>query len=357
MEAISGMNQIQIMKYAGSMQQIAYIRPVEAREGRARGMGMLDVKSGPLTYQIMTDKCLDIAQVSYRGVNFNFMSKPGLQGRNNYDTSATQAGRSIMGGLFFTAGYENVSAPCVADGVPYPLHGRMRTTPAEHVCADAYWQDDNYVIRAAGTMREATLFGENFQLRRSITSVLGADSIQVADEAQNQSFAPQPFMLMYHCNLGWPFLSEHTRFYIPSKSVEPRDDASRGHESACDTMEAPKDNEPEWVFTHRLRADADGNTHVLAVNQDLQMGLRLDFNITNLPYFIQWKSIASGDYVAGLEPANCSVQGRAWHQEHGLLHIVPPFASVRTDLRFTFFAGTDVARFVDEYTAAARNWK
>lgn len=59
-----------------------------------------------------------------------FLAKPGLEGRNQYDTNGEEALRSIMGGLFFTCGLENICAPCTVEGKDYPMHGRMRTTPA-----------------------------------------------------------------------------------------------------------------------------------------------------------------------------------------------------------------------------------
>lgn len=57
------------------------------------------------------------------------------------------------------------------------MHGRMRTTPAEHAGADAYFDGDEYVISVKGEMREAELFGENMVLRRTIETRLGFNSI------------------------------------------------------------------------------------------------------------------------------------------------------------------------------------
>ena len=49
------------MKYMGSMQQAAYIRPVTFAEGRSTGLKAYEVKNGPLTYKLMADKCLDMS--------------------------------------------------------------------------------------------------------------------------------------------------------------------------------------------------------------------------------------------------------------------------------------------------------
>ena len=122
------MDKKELYQYVGSMQQMAYIRKVTCEEGRSTGLRMFDVKNECLQYQVMCDKCLDVAGFSYKGINMNFLSKPGLQGRNHYDTNGQEALRSIMGGLFFTAGMENICAPyknepasirCTEESVPH----------------------------------------------------------------------------------------------------------------------------------------------------------------------------------------------------------------------------------------------
>ncbi|MBQ9564344.1 MAG: aldose 1-epimerase family protein, partial [Synergistaceae bacterium] len=213
----------------------------------------------------------------------------------------------------------------------------LRTTPAEHLCGDAFWEGDEYHLKVSGEMREASLFGENIVLRRSLETVYGTSALTLTDEFENEAFREEPLMLLYHINLGWPFLNEHTRFYIPTKKVTPRDSASEGHEDRYNQMEVPKDNEPEYVFIHDLKTDGEGNTEVIAVHMNI--GLRIAWNVRNLPYFMQWKSIASGDYVVGLEPANSSVYGRPWHEERGTVHKLAPFAKEKNVLTFSVLNG------------------
>lgn len=328
-----------LMKYMGSMQQAAYIRPLAYVEGRSVGLKTYEVKNGVLSYKLMADKCLDMSELSFKGVNFSFLSKPGMQGRNAYDTAGDEAIRSIMGGMFFTSGIESICAPCTIDGVDYPMHGRMRTTPGEHLCADAFWAEDGYHLRASAEMREAALFGENMSLRRSIETVYGSKTVTLTDTFENQGFRDEPMMLLYHINLGWPFLDENLRLYVPTRSVTPRDAEAEGHEGEYDRMDPPKDNEPEYVFIHDLKADAVGGTGIIAVNEALDLGFTVRWNTANLPYFMEWKSTASGDYVIGLEPANSSVYGRPWHEARGSVHHLAPFARETNVLTFTVLDG------------------
>lgn len=323
----------------GSMQQLAYIRSLTYQEGRSTGLRALEVKNERLSYRILADKCMDVGEFSYGGVNFNFLSKPGLQGRNHYDTNGDEALRSIMGGLFFTAGLENICAPCNCGGKDYPMHGRIRTTPAEHVSSDAVWENGNYVLRAEGEMREAELFGENMVLRRRIETVYGSKTVTITDRIENESYRPEPLMLLYHINIGYPLLDEGAELCLPTRSVTPRDEVSKGHEQQWNTMDAPKENEPEYVFIHQPVADKDGNVIVCVLNDALGLGLRLSFTAKNLPRFMQWKSTAAGDYVLGLEPSNSSVYGRPYHEAEGSLHHLAPFASETNVLTFTVLEG------------------
>ncbi len=331
----------EIYQHAGSMQQIAYVREVEYLQGRATGLRAFQVKNGQMTYSVMQDKCLDISELTYRGINMTFLSKPGLNGRNSYDTHGAEAQRSIMGGLFFTCGFENICAPYSKESCEYPMHGRMRTTPAEHAGADAYWKDDQYHIEIRGEMREAELFGENLQLRRSISTVLGTPRIIVKDEIENQGFQSMPMMLMYHCNFGFPFLTRDAKMIFPSREITPRDEISEKGVQCWNTMGSPKTGAVEEVFIHDLAADLQGNTVVGIVNEGLEMGLCIRFNKKQLPYFMQWKSTASGDYVVGLEPSNSLVYGRRYHEERGDLCMIAPQETFAVELVFEILDGKE----------------
>lgn len=342
----------EILRLVGSMQQLAYVRPVTYDEGRARGMRAFEVKNGALKFNVTADKCLDIAEVSFGGHNVSFLAKPGLMGRNHFDTNGAEAQRSIMGGMLFTCGLENICAPCRVDGRDYPMHGRIRTTPAEHVGADARWIGDDYVMAVSGTMREAELFGENLTLRRTVTTCYGENRIYIEDEITNEGFRREPMMLLYHINVGYPLLCEDSEILIPTKKVTPRDEAAAVNAADWNRMGTPKDNEPEAVFLHEMAADSDGNTFAAVVNRNLGIGIRVDYNVKELPYFMQWKSVASGDYVIGLEPANSSVYGKAYHIEENSLHEMEPLAVERKKIVLTFLSGgelEEVRRKAEEF--------
>lgn len=94
------MGRTDLLRYTGNLQQIAYARRICYDEGRARGLHAVEVVNGPMRFGIMLDKCMDVSELSWRGEQISFLSKPGLNGRNPFDTHGAEAQRSIMGGLF-----------------------------------------------------------------------------------------------------------------------------------------------------------------------------------------------------------------------------------------------------------------
>lgn len=322
-------------KKVSSLQQLAYVRRIQYQEGRAQYLQAAQVKAGPLHFTSALDKCLDITEVTYKGVNLTFLSKPGLQNRQAYDTNGQEAQRSIMGGLFFTCGTDNVGT--ADQQFVLPMHGTLRSTPAEHICTDAWWEGEDYRIRISGQMRQAALFGENILLRRSIETVMRgdgtADTITLRDEFVNEGYAAVPFMLLYHCNIGYPLLDAGCEIVIPSRRTCLRGEHVPTSLPWNQTQE-PQDNLPEQVFFHEVNPDSRGLVTVGIRNPAISLGLAITYRKEQLPRLTQWKSMASGDYVVGLEPCNCHVNGQIWERENGTLEMIEPGQKKCVDLIF-----------------------
>ncbi len=304
------MNKQTLLRYCGSMEQVAGVRPVTYNDGRAAGMQAIQVKNGKLEYTLMQDKCLDISHLTYGGMNLCLITKPGLQGRNPYDTHGDEALRSIMGGAMFTCGFENIHVARTVDGQEYPMHGRMRTTPMEKVSMDASFQGDDYVLTVSGEGREASLFGQNTVLRRSVRSVYGETTIHIHDEIENQTFADEKLCFLYHINAGYPLLEEGVRVLIPYTKCIPRNENAAKAVGTQFVMDAPVDNAPEQVFLYVPAANEAGNTFAAVINDRLGIALCVRWNVRQIPYITQWKTIASGDYALALEPCNAGFEGR-----------------------------------------------
>ena len=333
------MRKTDIYKYVGSMQQVAFVRPISFTEGRASQIKGYDIKNGDMRFQIAVDKCLDIIDFSYKGININFVAKQGLIGRADYDTHGEEGLKSLMGGLLFTCGMENTCLPCEEGNKHYPMHGRIRSAPAEHVSADAVWEQGRYILSVSGEMREAELFGKNITMRRKIESVYQEKKLTITDIIENNGFEEESMMLLYHFNFGYPFLDENAVVLLPTLKVTPRDKEARKNADKWNQMEAPAVNEPERVYLHELAADENGNTFAGLFNLKSNLGVKISFNKRYLPKFVQWKSISAGDYVMGLEPTNSDVYGRV--QEGEQIHKMQPFECEEICIEFEILSSIE----------------
>ena len=329
-----------LQRLTGSLQQVAGIRDVTFASGPAGGLGAYEIKNGPMFLRMLKDRVLDIEELTYKGIGFNYLAKTGLLAPGPDDVSPASQ-RSIMGGFMFTAGLDNIGAPCTVDGQDYLLHGRIRSASAELLGADACWSDGIYRMTVRGQARQAALFGENLVLRRHFETIYGTKTFAIEDEIENQALRPEPCLILYHINIGYPLLDAGTELLAPSLKTKGRDEVSSAHTGSWSVMPAPEDNAPERVFLHTLAAGPDGHTAVCVANEKLGLGLKLEYSVRELPYFMEWQSTASGDYVLGIEPANHSVYGRAFHAEQDDLVRLTPLETQKKTLHFTILDGKD----------------
>jgi hypothetical protein len=91
-----------------------------------------------------------------------------------------------------------------------------------------------------------------------------------------------------------------------------------------DRMSEPVPGFAEQVFYHDLPADADGMAALTLVNPDLKLAMQVAYSKATLPFMVQWKQMGQGEYVLGLEPANCVPENQNNNREKGLLKTIAP---------------------------------
>ncbi|MCE5188571.1 MAG: aldose 1-epimerase family protein [Eubacteriales bacterium] len=308
------MNSTDLRKKAGHPDQLAQIQTMRVEGGAADGQSVCLVENGALSFFVSVSRGMDINSLRFRGVNLCHITKPGWLANN------TELENFIPCGMFFTCGLKNVGPQTPGE----PAHGRQRFLPAANLSRFAGFEGDVFKLRLCGEVREAGLFSKNLLRRRTIETELESRRIVIRDTIVNQGFSDEAFMLLYHFNLGFPLLDEGTELVAPSRAQRPRDAASAAAKGDSDLfrMDAPRDCYPEQVFYHDLAADREGNTFCALKNDRLGLALKLSFKKNELPFFTQWKSIASGDYVMGLEPGNCHVEGMEREREMGSLAVL-----------------------------------
>ena len=72
------------------------------------------------------------------------------------------------------------------------------------------------------------------------------------------------------------------------------------------------------------------------VNPELGMRMTMTWSGDTLPILSEWRSMASGDYVLGLEPTNCYIMGRSAERENGTLPVLKAFDTVKHTVKIEF---------------------
>lgn len=330
MAEIHGVSGDDLRQRIGSLGQVVRVDSLIEAEGSARGARRLRlVNGGGLELEVHPDRAMDLGQLTIDGIPIAWMSPNGIVAPDFREPEGLGWLRTFGGGLLATCGLDTFGPPSTDEGVELGMHGRIGAQPAVITLIEA--TPEGVVIE--GTIRQAGVFGENLVLRRRIASTAGSDSVVIDDTVTNESFEDSPHMVLYHVNLGWPLLDEDTAIDIPSTSVTSRDSDAEPGLAAWRTAGAPTPGYREQVFRHDVEGTEDIRLRV--TNARLGVEFSLGFSGVQLPYVYQWKMMGQGNYVLGVEPANCrNVFGRAVAREAGELPILLAGESVSYRLEF-----------------------
>ncbi len=327
----------ELLQRVGNMAQIASVRRLVADDGKGRGMRVFEVNNGSgLSFTVYPDRGMDIGQAFFKGIPLAWTSRNGETAPQFYDAEGFEWLRTWGGGLLTGCGLTNVGGPNAAPGGPHGLHGRLSHLPAEEVNASAVWTETGaYRLTVSGRVRQGKVFGENLVLTRTIETAFGTASLTVRDTVENQGFAPEPLMLLYHMNLGWPLVDETSTLDAPPHDVVPQTPQAAAGLADWMRMSAPVPGFSEQVFYHALPADDRGMASLRLVNPRLGLALRVAYRTAELPHLVQWKMMGQGEYVTGLEPANCYPEGQERMAQRGLLRHLAPGETLETLVRVT----------------------
>ncbi|MBE5778153.1 MAG: DUF4432 family protein [Clostridiales bacterium] len=322
------MEELQKSGYLCHPQQMYTLRRVSISEGRAKNTDVIEVcTAGGLQLDILPDAGLDIGQVRFRGINMTFISKNGYDSPAVISPYETEFLKTFPGGMLYTCGLRSTGGAHRDGEEWHPLHGRYHSLPAENICTEV--EGNEIVIR--GTVRETALFGHNLVLKRTIRIPIFAAEVTVRDELTNMAHSPEEYALLYHCNFGYPLVSEKAHVELPEeRKTSPRTPFAATGIGRETTFDKPACGEEERVFFH------ENMEHKAAlVNPDINARMELTWSDT-LPILAHWRSMASGDYVCGLEPTNSYIMGRKNERENGTLPVIAPFETVTTQVKFCF---------------------
>ena len=308
--------------------QACSLRRVTVSEGKDRGAQIIEVATaGGLHLDILPDSGLDIGQARFRGVNMSWISKNGYDAPRCDIPFENEFLHYFPGGLLFTSGLRS-AGPANRDGDEWhPLHGRFHGQSAEQVCARV--EDD--VIIVSGLIKETALFGHWLEVKREYRIPVFGSEIQLMrpDDQPHPSAGGIPATVSLQLRLAAGDRKAHVEFPEARKTT-PRTEFAATGLGQEETFTKPVPGEEERVFFHE-----DMEHKASIVNPDLHTRMTITWS-DSLPILSHWRSMASGDYVCGLEPSNSYIMGRAAERKTGTLPALEPFESVETGVTIEF---------------------
>lgn len=311
-------------RYIGHLDQLYQIRRTMLLDGRSQGVRMIEVSDGNLSFSVLIDRCLDLFQVCYRGVNMNYIAPIGLSGPQFFEQNDTNFLYNFHVGFLMTCGLGNVGPACEDDGEVMGQHGRLANMPASEVNVRGDEENGCPFVEITGQVREARLFQKNLLLKRRIRHYYGTDTITIDDTLINEAYKRQPFMLLYHYNLGYPLLSESVELSIPSHAVRGRTPKAQEDIANWQEVTPPANEYEERCYYHTISPNANGCSTVGVANSECNTRFTMTYDGFALDNFIQWKMLGAGEYVMGLEPCNSSIEGRMHARDDGTLKFLEP---------------------------------
>lgn len=312
--------------YIGHESQLCGVEEHRLVGGKGDGMRLLQVRNGKgMEFTVSADRCADIARLSFRGMNMGYFSPCGYVAPAYYDGQGDGFLKSFTAGFLTTCGLCSVGKPGVDAGEELPLHGTIANTPAEHI----YWEQDEEEIRIHARMNDEGIFSRKLILDRVIRCSKRENSFTIEDVITNRGDSEYPVEILYHMNMGYPLLSEKAKLYIPSVSVEARNERAQEGIGSWDQMLTPQPQFEEQCYYHQF--EKEGRAAIY--NPEIGQGLVITFDAQNLPFFTEWKMMGQRDYVLGLEPGNCHPDGRAKMRQDGRLTILAPGEQVRYQVK------------------------
>lgn len=324
-------------EYVGHDDQVMSVYRGTFTEGKARGVRFVYVNNGSgLEATVLLDRCLDIYQVRFDGRNCGFINPCGVVHPSYYSHSDEGWIDTFTAGFLTTCGLTYTGLGVEDDGLRTTLHGVIGNMPVAWSSIVRESIGGVPQVKISGEVHE-NLDGRNMCLRRELTICHRKNEIALRDVVVNRAFEPAPHMIVYHCNLGYPLLSEKAEIVLQSRGVRGRTTWAQQNLKTWNKILPPQENFEEMCFYHDVAKDERGFARAGLKNSAEGIGLEVEYDTHTLDQFVQWNMFKRGEYVLGIEPCNATIDGRADARNNGTLKYLDPGESSEHKVTFRFF--------------------
>lgn len=346
----------ELRRRIGHLSQVGGVRLLVSDNGPSRGVRLIEFRTGSgLVFEIGVERGFDVGRAEFRGAPLGWMPPTLMPGPWYFEDQANFGWlRAGLGGFNNTCGLIHIGNPEEASVAHYNfparpverygVHDRAALLPAELVTLGERWEDGRCLLEAVGRVTQAQTYGENLVMTRTYRAELGGSWFTMEDVVENRGFLPVEHMLLYHINVGWPFVDEGSELIAPVAgpprllfgAADPEDRASWAR------FIAPQRDWVQQTFEHRMRPDAEGMVEVAIFNPRLfgGTGLAVRYDARMLPNYIEWRMMGEGQYAVGIEPCTNGF-GRRAAAEAGALIVLRPGERRRYRLRVAIIAAAE----------------
>jgi len=305
--------------------------------GLQDGVDVLKVSTGRFLFFVLPTRGMGIWQGSVDGHSIGWKSP--VQGpiHPHFVPLGEPSGLGWLDGfdeLLVRCGLVNNGAPDFDDSgrLVYPLHGRIANRSAHRVAVEI--DGDTGEIAISGEVDDVRFHFAKLRLKTTIRTHVGETRLTIHDEIINLSDGSATAQMLYHVNLGPPFLESGSQLVAPVEQVAPRSEDAVAGLDAWTEIAGEKAGFREEVYFAKLHGDEQAHSEVLMKNRDATLGVGLRFNLGQLPYFTLWKNTtAEADgYTTGMEPATNFPNQRSFETEHNRVITIPPGGNYKMDL-------------------------
>ncbi len=234
-----------------------------------------------------------------------------------------------------------------------PLHGRIANLAAHHVVVEIT-QENGGQISVVGIVDESSMFGGRLRLQSTLTTAIGSNQFSIDDTVTNLGSSDAEVEVLYHCNIGEPFLGAGSVFHGAASEVAPRNARAAEGISMWNLFEGPTPGYSEQVYFMSAAADKFGWGIGLLSDADANHAFSVRFDTSTLPYFSLWKNTQATEdgYCTGLEPGSSFPNLRTVERKNG--RVISLGSKHSTTFRLQFEATSSrqrVRQMIDEVTA------
>lgn len=305
------------------------VRKRTLRGGPREGVDLVEVDNGKLSYAILPTRGMSLWRGDYSGLPLGWRSPiPGPI--HPHHVNLTE-----KGGLGWLYGFDELLVRCGLNtngppGVdeetgPFTLHGRIANLAAHRVEVRVNLEPP-HEISVTGQVDESGLFCGHLRLTATYTTIPGSNRVVIHDVVENLSSQAAELQLLYHCNLGPPFLEAGSRLLAPIQELAPFTERAAEDIDTYERYVGPTPGYTEQVYAYQLLSDDTQQTLALLSDSTGERGCCLRFNQSELPCFTLWKNClpVEDGYVTGLEPGINYPNFKSFEREQGRAPKIAP---------------------------------